>query len=110
MAHSENLPERNAPPSPVPTSLRIWGTLLRTAFLCILLVLVARVAMPQSETIWSSYETPNDLIRLILGVVVCIWMVYLMFRGPKDASGFRAWFYIGLVGVPFALVCLVYIW
>lgn len=90
--------------------LRIAAVLLRTAFIFVLIVLVMRVAQPQSETIWTAYETPGDLIRLWLGIGVCIWLVWQLFEGPTDAHGYRTWLYLGLTALPFALICTIAIW
>ena len=46
--------------------LRLVGPVLRILLVSILLVLTVRVSSPQNETIWSAYETPGDLIRVIL--------------------------------------------
>ncbi|HZC56249.1 MAG TPA: hypothetical protein VE396_09425 [Xanthobacteraceae bacterium] len=102
--------EAKLPASPAPAGLRIASILLRAAFLFILMALTVRVSLPQSETIWSAYETPGDLIRLWLGIGVCIWLVFQLFHGPSDAHGYRTWLYLGLVAVPFAAICLVAIW
>jgi len=104
-------PPRTAPAAaPVASGLRITATLLRTAFIFVLMALVMRVAQPQSETIWSAYETPGDLIRLWLGVGVCIWLVWQLFEGPKDAHGYRTWLYLGVTALPFAVLCLFLTW
>jgi hypothetical protein len=50
------------------------------------------------------------LVRLILGVGVCAWLVYQVFLVPKDAASSRTWFYLGLVAVPFALIVLFVAW
>jgi hypothetical protein len=47
---------------------------------------------------------------MVLGLVVCVWLVIQLFKGPKDADGYRTWLYLGLVAVPFALICLVAVW
>src|SRR4051812_16358905 len=39
----------------IPLGLRIAALVLRAVFIGILIVLVARVSSPQSETIWSAY-------------------------------------------------------
>src|SRR5262245_49480877 len=44
-------------------SLRILANTLRALFLGALIVVIARVSSPQSETIWTVYETPGDLFR-----------------------------------------------
>jgi hypothetical protein len=110
MATSENIPEAKLPASQGSNGLRIAATLLRTAFILILMALMVRVSLPQSETIWSAYETPGDLIRLWLGIGVCIWLVVQLFQGPHDAHGYRTWFYLGLAAVPFTLICLLAVW
>jgi TRAP-type C4-dicarboxylate transport system permease small subunit len=110
MANLENPTNAKLPASHVSAGLRIASTLLRTVFIIVLVALTFRVAMPQSETIWTAYDTPGDLVRMILGVGVCIWLAIQLFNGPTDAEGYRTWLYLGLVAVPFALICLVAIW
>jgi Na+/alanine symporter len=110
MANLENHPEAKLPASDVSNTLRVPALLLRTIFICTLLVLTLRVSMPQSETIWSAYETPADLVRMVLGLVLCLWFVFLIFHGPRDVQGYRTWLYLGLVAVPFALICLFAVW
>jgi hypothetical protein len=68
------------------------------------------VSSPQNETIWSAYETPGDLVRMALGFAVCLWMLIHLFMLPKDAEGYRTWLYLGLVVVPFALICAFAVW
>jgi len=96
--------------APVASGLRIAAVLFRTAFIFVLMALVMRVAQPQSETIWTAYETPGDLIRLWLGIGVCIWLLWQLFEGPKDAHGYRTWLYLGVTALPFAVLCLFYLW
>jgi hypothetical protein len=103
-------PEAKLPASNVSLVLRIAAVLLRTAFIGTLFVLTLRVSMPQNETIWTAYDTPSDLVRLLLGVVVCIWLVVQLFYGPRDAHGYRTWLYLGLVAVPFTIILLVAVW
>jgi hypothetical protein len=74
------------------------------------LALTIRVSMPQSETIWTAYETPADLIRFCLGLALGVWLVFQFFNGPRDAQGYRTWLYLGLAAVPFALICLFAVW
>ena len=83
---------------------------LRALFMGAFAVVVARVSSPQSETIWSVYETPGDLIRLALGVAMCLWMVMHLFMPPEDAEGYRTWIYLGVIVVPFALALAFAIW
>ena len=84
--------------------------MLRTLSIGILVVLVARVSIPQSETIWSAYETAGDLIRVVVGLVACLWMLFHVFMLPKDAEAYRTWIYLGLAIVPFALLCVIAVW
>jgi hypothetical protein len=98
------------PVSEVPIGLRIAGLLLRAIFIGALLVLIARVSLPQSESIWSVYETPGDLIRLALGFAVGLWLLMHAFMLPKDPEGYRTWLYLGLAIVPFALILAIAVW
>ncbi len=83
MANLSNPPEAKLPASDVSDALRIVAVLLRTLFIFILLVLTLRVSMPQNETIWTAYDTPADLIRLILGLAVCIWLATQLFTAAQ---------------------------
>jgi hypothetical protein len=102
--------EAKSPVSKIPTGLRIAGTVLRTIFIVAVLLVTLRVSMPQSETFWTVYETPGDLIRLALGLAVCVWLVAQLFTVPKDAQAYRTWLYLGLAAVPFALICVFAVW
>jgi len=98
-------------PASVPVSVRrVVATLLRILFICLLIVVTLRVAMPQNETIWTIDDTPADLVRLLLGIVVSIFLAVQLFYGPKDAHAYQTWFYLGLAAVPLVLVLLVAIW
>jgi hypothetical protein len=96
--------------STVSSGLRVAGILLRTVFIMAVLAVTARVALPQNETIWTAYETPGDLVRMALGLVVCVWVVFQLFSVPKDAHAYRTWIYLGLAAVPFAVYCAFAIW
>jgi hypothetical protein len=109
MATSES-PEAKLPVSSASPRLRIAAIVLRTMFIAVLLALTVRVSMPQSETIWTAYETPDDLIRFVLGLALCLWLGSQLLQGPSDAQGYRTWLYVGLAGVPFAIICLVAVW
>jgi len=101
-----------AGPETLSISPVLWalGNTLRVAFIVCLLVLTVRVSMPQNETIWTAYDTLGDLVRLALGFAVCVWVGIQLFRAPKDANGYRMWTYFGLIGVPFAVICLIATW
>jgi hypothetical protein len=105
-----SLPDTKLPTSRVPAWQRFAGLTLRTVFIIALAVLTFRVALPQNETIETAYDTPNDLIRLALGLALCGWLVVQLFRVPHDDASYRTWLYLGLAGVPFALICLAYVW
>jgi len=103
-------PNKKMPVPQISPRMRLASILLRALFIGVLVVVTVRVSRPQSETIWSAYETPGDLIRLALGAVVCVWIAVQLFTLPKDAEGYRTWLYLGLVAVPFALICLIAVW
>ncbi len=90
--------------------LRVVGATLRTIFILAILVIIVEVSLPQSETIWTAYDTPGDLVRMALGLGVGIWIAVQLFIMPKDAQGYRTWLYLGIVGVPFALFCAAALW
>lgn len=96
--------------STIPMGLRILAIVLRALFLGALVAVTVRISRPQSETIWSVYETPGDLIRLALGVAVCLWIVIHIFMLPKTAEGYRTWVYLGLVIAPLAWAIAITIW
>jgi len=94
----------------VPNGLRIASAILRTLFILALLVIIALVSKPQSESIWTVYDTPADLVRVVLGFAVFAWIAVQLFILPKDAQAHRTWLYLGMVGVPFALICAAALW
>jgi len=103
-------PDGRRPRSEVPARLRIAAILLYAIFIGILLAVTLRVSSPQSESIWSVYETPGDLIRLALGFSVCLWILFHLFMLPKDAEGYRTWIYLGVIVIPFALALAFAVW
>jgi hypothetical protein len=107
---AEGPPDASVTKSAVPTLVRIVGLLLRAVFLVALVVLAIRVSAPQSETVWSAYETPGDLIRLVLGAAVAIGILVQLFRPPKDAQAYRTWAYLGIILAPLAVAVAVAAW
>jgi hypothetical protein len=103
-------PAPTAPGTDIPLAMRAAGTVLRVVFIASLLAITVRVALPQSETIWTIYDSPGDLVRLALGLAVCIWIAVQLFRAPKDRHAYQTWLYFGLAAVPFALIFLVAVW
>jgi hypothetical protein len=103
-------PHAAVPASDLSPSLRIASNVLRALFIACLLAITLRVSMPQNETIWTFYDTPGDLIRIALGLAVCVWLVTHFFTAPPDTQRYRTWLYLGLAAVPFALICLIAVW
>ena len=90
--------------------LRVAALLLRAAFIFILIGITVSVSLPQNETIWTADDTPLDLVRLILGAAVSIWLLVQLFRTPDDAHAHRTWIFLGLVAIPVGLICLYAVW
>jgi TRAP-type C4-dicarboxylate transport system permease small subunit len=103
-------PDAQSTPPQISRFARITAIVLRSLSIAVLLALTWRVSSPQSETIWTAYETPGDLVRLILGLAVCLWLVVHLFILPKDASSYRTWLYLGFIVVPLGLILTVAIW
>lgn len=110
MTQLDNPPEMARPAAKIPAGLRIAAIVLRTLFLATLALITFRVSLPQNETIWTAYDTPSDVVRMVLGLAVAAWLIFQLFKGPRDQEGYRTWFYLGLVAVPFSLVCLFAAW
>lgn len=106
MMNAQQAPHGNMPSRRV----RRLGIILRALFIGILIAVTARVSSPQTENIWSVYETPSDLIRMALGLSVCLWLAIHVFILPKDAEAYRTWLYLGLAILPLAIICAVVIW
>jgi hypothetical protein len=96
--------------STIPPRLRLASTILRTIFIAALVVTIVHVSMPQSETLWTIYDTPGDLVRLLLGLAAAAWIGVQLFTMPTDLHAHRTWLQVGLFGVPFVLICIVAIW
>jgi hypothetical protein len=86
------------------------GVVVRTIFLIIMTVITVRVAGPQVETLRSVLETPSDLLRVGLGLTVCLWLVANIFILPKDTEAFRTWLYLGPAILPLSLLCAYVAW
>jgi hypothetical protein len=82
----------------------------RTLFLIVLTVMTARVASPQIEHFWSAYETPGDLIRVLIGFGVCAWLTVNLFILPKDAGAYLTWMYLGVAVLPLSVLCAFVVW
>ena len=110
MGHAVSLPDLEPPKPAVPPWQQFAGLVLRSVFIIALMVLTFRTALPQNETIATAYDTPADLVRLLVGVAACAWLLFQLFQVPRDVAGFRTWFYLGLAAVPFTLICLGAFW
>jgi hypothetical protein len=104
-------PTRPSDPDNAKLPFGVWtaGLVSRTLFILILSVTTIHVASPQNETIWSAYETPGDLIRMVVGFLLCLWLVVNLFIPPKDSQGYWTWIYLAPL-VPLALLCAVVTW
>jgi hypothetical protein len=110
VAQLEDGPEVALPGGEIPARMRIAASVLRALFIAVLALITILVSLPQNETIWTAYDTPSDVVRLVLGLAVVAWLVVQLFRGPADEGGYRTWFYLGLVALPFSLFCLAAVW
>lgn len=90
--------------------MRFLGLVLRTLFLLVVIAVTFRVATPQSESLWTAYDTPSDMFRFILGLIVCIFFAVQIFQYPKNPADIGKWVPIGLAVVPLALLCALVIW
>ena len=102
------IPGKSGPKPP----LYIWigGVAVRSLFLIVLTVLTARVASPQIERLTSLYETPGDLIRVLMGLGVCAWFIVNLFILPRDAGAYRTWMYLGIAVLPLSVLCAFVVW
>ena len=89
---------------------RIAGFILRVALVVSLVILVGHLSMPETKTVWRVYESPSDFFRIMCGVALCAWIAAQLLRAPKDAKALQTWLYLGLLAVPFALLCIVGTW
>ena len=106
----EAAPDTQATHPPVPPGLKLAGNIVRVLFMCALLVVIVLVAWPQSETVWTAYETPADLARMALGAAAGIWIVIHLFIPPRDPAAYRTWIYLGLILLPLALIYAIVMW
>lgn len=112
MAADTHLPANQLKKTDPKPSRQVWfgGVAVRTLFLIVLTVITARVASPQMEHLSSLYETPGDLIRVLLGFGVCAWFIVNLFILPKDPGAYRTWMYLGVMILPLSLLCAFVVW
>lgn len=102
--------DSNIPETELRKPIRWAGLIARSVFITTLIVVTIRAASPQYEHLRTIYETPSDLLRVILGALVCAWLVAHLFILPKDAEGYRTWAQMGLVLVPLSLLGAFLVW
>lgn len=105
-----NTAKKKPPDARPSTAVRLAGLAVRALFIGIWIVITARVASPQMEGFRTLYETPGDLIRVALGLTVCVWLAVQLFVLPKDAAAYRTWLYLGFALLPLSVLCAVVIW
>ena len=93
-----------------PLALKIGAVALRSLFLLALIAIVAHVSLPQRENVWTIFDTPGDVIRMMVGLSAIAWVAYHLFVLPKDGEGYRTWAYLGLVLVPPTIAVLWFLW
>lgn len=106
----DTLPDERASVSSFSAGLPVVGAVFRVLFIGALAAIILRVSLPQSSTIWTAYQSPLDLIRMILGLIACVGIAFQFFAMPRDRQRDQTWIYLGLAAVPFALVCLFATW
>jgi hypothetical protein len=67
----------------IPKGLRILAMFLRALVFGALVAMIVHVSSPQSEAIWTIYDTPRDLIMLALGFAVCLGIVIRFSDFPR---------------------------
>jgi TRAP-type C4-dicarboxylate transport system permease small subunit len=90
--------------------IKMAGLVVRSLFILLLAVLTVRVASPQMETLSTLLDTPGDLVRVALGLAVCIWCIVNLFVLPKDVGAYRTWLYLGAAVLPLSLLCAIVVW
>src|SRR5262245_4941865 len=93
-----------------PLALKIGAIALRSLFLLALIAIVAHLSVPQHGNIWTIFDAPGDVIRLMVGLLTIAWVAYHLFVVPKDEEGYRTWAYLGLVLVPPTIAVLWFLW
>jgi uncharacterized membrane protein YedE/YeeE len=94
----------------IPKGLRRLVMFLRALVFGGLVAIILHVSSPQSETIWTAYDSRRDLIMLALGLAASVWIVIQFFRFPKTAEAYRFWVYFGPVAAPLAVATAIAIW
>ncbi|MGA2126292.1 MAG: hypothetical protein ABSG76_09080 [Xanthobacteraceae bacterium] len=81
----------------VPIHWKIAGTLCRSAFLIIIMLVTAHISLPGSmSSAVFTHLAAADFIRAAIGIAVCVFLLVQLFRRPQDEHGYKAWTLIGL--------------
>jgi hypothetical protein len=92
------------------SGIKLAGIVFRSLFIILIALLTVRVASPQMETLRTLLDTPDDLVRVALGLAVCIWCLVNLFILPKDVEAYRTWIYLGVAVLPLSVLCAVVVW
>jgi hypothetical protein len=98
------------PTAKLSSGVKFAGMVIRALFLIVLIAITARAASPQIEKIWSIFETPSDLIRVVVGFVACAWFTAHIFIPPRDPGAYQTWLYLGPAILPLSVLCAVVVW
>jgi hypothetical protein len=90
--------------------IKLAGLIVRSVFILLLAALTVKVASPQIETLSTLGDTPSDLVRVVLGLAVCIWCIVNLFILPKGVEAYRIWVYLGFAVLPLSLLCAIVVW
>jgi hypothetical protein len=86
------------------TDMIFVGLLFRSLFIIAFALGVLWSSMPAGGEIANLSKLPTpDLIRAILGIIICIAAVVHVFIRPKDSEAYRTWTYIGVACVSLLL-------
>jgi hypothetical protein len=81
----------------VPIHWKIAGTLFRSIFLIAVAIVTVRISLPETLSAAAfAHFSIADFARSAIGIAICGFMVFELFRRPRDDHGYRAWVYIGL--------------
>jgi predicted membrane-bound dolichyl-phosphate-mannose-protein mannosyltransferase len=85
------------PHGKVPLLWRVTGVVFRSVFLIALMLITVRISLPQTLNAGTlAHFSLADFARSAIGIVVCIFVAFQLFRRPIDDQGYKAWSFIGL--------------
>jgi len=80
----------------VPISWKIAGTLFRSIFLIVVMLVTARISLPGSmSSAVFTHLAAADFVRGAIGIAVCVFLLVQLFRKPQDEHGYKTWTLIG---------------